>query len=498
MRTREGIKAIGCVVWVSLVISGCGGSTAGQTNVATATVGTLPPNATTAPTPTPAPTLQGLADAPDLHLWIDDYVHAYGGTVSVDGVEENANQVLAAVRANPAGFIQSKTVKGKPAAFFVVNGVPLAMMDGFTWRAILARDISEAVDGQFAMPVLAYQIWNPDFVKAVQNANMLAINADLNNGVIFKTMTTQDWKNLFQNWTATKAQLDAGQIPSGITYDWSGADQIVQFARANHMRMKGTGLVWNGDVPDSIRHGGFSKADLLKYLEFTISVKLLRYKDDIAEWHVESELVDTAHSTDEWGFWTQNVGILDATRLSARLIRRIAPEAKVVIADDYILEEHYYGWQPGLGQEYLEFAKTLKQEGLVDRAEIENNMWIWDMPTQAHMEQFLRKIQALGIELAAPDLTVCPTEHFPTGMNPRKIYTKVDDPQKAMAEGYRRVVQAYLNVGATDIGLGDVGDLISWGNWLAPGTDMCLWDSEWKPKMGYYEILDVMYAAFIH
>ena len=497
MNTRQRIKA-GCLevglLSLSLVMSGCGPVTPKPTPTSSPLVSPTP---TTTPTATPTPAPENLSDAKDLHVWIYDYVHAYGGTVTVNGAKRDANQLLGAVKASPGSFIERRTIKGRAAALFVVNGVPLAIQQNGAWRSILARDISDAVDGQFAMPVLAYQIWNPDFVKVVQNANMLTISADLDNKVIFKTMTTQDWKNLLQNWTAIKAQLDAGQVPTGIPYDWSGADQIVEFARTNHMSMKGTGLVWNGDIPDSIRKGAFSKADLLKYLEFTISVKLLRYKDDIAEWHAESELVDTQFSTDEWGFWSQNVGILDATRLSARLIRRIAPHAKIDIVDDYILEEHYYGLQPGLGQQYLEFAKTLKQEGLVDRAEIENNMWIWDMPTQAHMEQFLRKIQGLGIALSAPEITVCPTKNFPLG-GPRKVWAKIDDPQKAMAEGYRRVVAAYLNVGATDIGLGDVGDAISWGNWLAPGTDMCLWDSAWKPKMGYYEILSLMYHGFIH
>jgi GH35 family endo-1,4-beta-xylanase len=153
--------------------------------------------------------------------------------------------------------------------------------------------------------------------------------------------------------------------------------------------------------------------------------------------------------------------------------------------------------QPGLGIEFLNFVKTLKQNGLVDKVDIENNMWVYDMPDQGYMENFLRQIQAEGVELAASEITVCPTKDDPIARG-RQAYTKVDDPQKALTEGYRRVVQAYIDVGANDIGLGDVGDVTSWYNWMSPGTNAALFDAQWKPKMGWYEILKVMYDSFIN
>ena len=143
----------------------------------------------------------------------------------------------------------------------------------------------------------------------------------------------------------------------------------------------------------------------------------------------------------------------------------------------------------------MKFVKTLKQAGLVDKVDIENNLWIYDLPELEYMENFLRQIQAEGIELSAAEITVCPTKVDPIARG-RQAYTKVDDPQKALTEGYRRVVQAYIDVGANDIGLGDVGDVTSWYNYLSPGTNAALFDTQWKPKMGWYEILKVMYDGF--
>jgi GH35 family endo-1,4-beta-xylanase len=460
-----------------------------------ATISTAP---TTTPTITPTPAPENLADANDLHVWIDDYVHAYGGIVTVNGIAKDANQVLGAVKANPGGFIEKKTIKGSETLFFVVNGVPLAIQNDGTWRTILARDISDAKNAQFAMPVLSFQLYNPNFVKVIKNANLLTIAWDLDTGQVFKTMTTVDWRNILNNWETIKTQLDSQQIPDGIPYNWTGADQVIKFAHDNHMGLRGRSLVWNGDVPDSIYNGGFTKAELLKILEFTISVKLMKYKGVIAEWDAEDELVITEFSTDKYGFWSKNVGILDATRLSARIIRKINPYAKITITDDHLLEERFYNLQPYLGIRFVKFLKTLKKEGLVDKVDIENNLWIYDLPDQEYMENFLRQIQAEGIELSAPEITVCPTKAYPVGPGLRQAYAIVDDPLKALAEGHTRVVQAYINVGAYDIGLGDVGDETSWYNYLSPGTNAALFDTQWKPKMGWYEILKVMYDGFIN
>jgi GH35 family endo-1,4-beta-xylanase len=514
MNTKQRIIAMGYLgmsfLTMSLVISGCGPTlTPKQTPTFSATLSTIPTTtptstfsttltatSTTTPTVTPTPAPENLADANDLHVWIDDYVHAYGGIVTVNGVERDANQLLGTVKANPGGFIERKTIKGSETLFFVVNGVPLGIQTEGTWRSILARDIADARNAQFAMPVLYYQIYNPNFVKVIKNANMVTMTYDLNNSIVFDKWTTEDWKNILRNWETIKTQLDSGQIPNGLPYNWTQADQTINFAQANHMGLRGRSLVWNGDVPDSIYNGGFTKAELLKILEFTVSVKVMKYKGVISEWDAADELIISEFSTDKWGFWQRSVGLMDATRLSASLIRKIDPEAKITITDDHEMEEKFYNQQPDLGIRFMKFVKTLKQEGLVDKVNIENNLWIYDLPEQEYMENFLCQIQAAGIGLSASEITVFTTKKFPLMDGPRQAYDIVDDPLKAQAEGYRRVVQAYVDVGAYDIGLGDVGDETSGANYFLPGSSPALFDLQWKPRMGWYEILKVMYDGF--
>ena len=266
------------------------------------------------------------------------------------------------------------------------------------------------------------------------------------------------------------------------------------------MGLRAQHLVSNADVPDSIYKGGFTKAELLKILEFTISVKVLKYKGVVSEWNAADELVISEGSSDKWGFWQRTVGLLDATRLSASTIRKIDPELKITVADDFEMEARFFDVQPKLGIRFMKYVKTLNQEGLIDKVDIENNRWIYDLPEPEYMENFLRQIQAEGIDLAAPEITVHTSKEFPLWYKPRQAYSIVDDPLEAQAEGYQRVVEAYINVGAYDIGLGDVGDETSSIAHVSPGTSStpAPFDMQWRPKMGWYEILKAMYAGFFN
>ena len=495
-KRRLAIEYLGiCSLSMSLAISGCGPSSPSQQ---TPTSGVTPSAiSTTMPSGAPTPALENLADASDLRVWIEDYVHAYGGTVNVNGVASDAEELLGAVRASPGRFVERKTIKGQVRSFFTINGVPLGIQTDGTWRSVLARDISDARDAQFAMPVLWYQIYNANFVNAIRNANLLTITRDLDTGVVFEKSTTEDWRSILLNWGTIKTQLDSGQIPNDSSYNWKPADQIVQFARENHMGIRAQHLVWNGDVPDSIYKGGFTKAELLKILEFMVKVKVLKYKGVISEWNAADELVLSEGSSDQWGFWQRSVGLLDATRLAASSVRTADPTATITIADDHEMESRFYDQQPKLGVRFMGFVKTLRQEGLIDKVDIENNLWIYDLPELDYMGSFLRQIQAEGIGLSAAEITVYPTRAFPLWYKVRQTYATVDDLPKAQAEGYRRAVQAYVNVGAYDIGMGDVGDETSSANYLYPDTNPALFDIQWKPKMAFYEVLEAMYDGLI-
>ena len=66
---------------------------------------------TTQSTITPHPPVT-LADLPELPTWVEEYVHAYGGMVNVNGVEMDAQQLTDAIRQDPVAFVQTKQMEG--------------------------------------------------------------------------------------------------------------------------------------------------------------------------------------------------------------------------------------------------------------------------------------------------------------------------------------------------------------------------------------------------
>ncbi len=100
----------------------------------------VPSTSTITPTPTP----ENIADAKDLSKWVDDYVHAYGGKVTVNDVEMDESQLTDEIRKNSGKFTSAKTVKGIDYSFLVVNGVPLALrQSGEKWQKSTIKTLAD-------------------------------------------------------------------------------------------------------------------------------------------------------------------------------------------------------------------------------------------------------------------------------------------------------------------------------------------------------------------
>jgi endo-1,4-beta-xylanase len=117
--------------------------------------------------------------------------------------------------------------------------------------------------------------------------------------------------------------------PTQGTFDWSGADQVVAFAQANHQLVRGHTLMWHSQLPtwltDGVTKGTISNAQLTDLLHQHITTEVSRYKGKIWQWDVANELFANAWDTplaDGSGlnandFWISHLGpgiIADAFR----------------------------------------------------------------------------------------------------------------------------------------------------------------------------------------
>lgn len=194
--------------------------------------------------------------------------------------------------------------------------------------------------------------------------------------------------------------------PAEDTFDFRRADELVSFARANHLLLRGHNLVWHQQVPGWVfldRDGNemqptpANKTLLLDRLEKHIRAVAGRYRDDVYAWDVVNEVIDTA-SPD--GFrrspWYLITGI-DYIDTAFRVAHEVAPKAKLFIND-------YDSTDPVKRQYLLNLVRDLKRRGVpVDGMghQMHTNV---DCPAVSDFIETVNLFSALGVENQVTEL----------------------------------------------------------------------------------------------
>jgi len=115
-------------------------------------VPTLKPTATSSVVFTPSPVPQNLPTFNDLKAWVEQYIRAYGGQVTVNNVMVDGNQLVAEIQSSPDLFLEVKRVNNVEHVFLVVNGVPLGIrVANGDWQEATLRNISALTDIKFGI-----------------------------------------------------------------------------------------------------------------------------------------------------------------------------------------------------------------------------------------------------------------------------------------------------------------------------------------------------------
>lgn len=130
--------------------------------------------------------------------------------------------------------------------------------------------------------------------------------------------------------------------PTESVFDFRVADELVDFAKAHRMLMRGHTLAWHQQNPawlfkdaegNDLQPGPESKALLLRRLKTYIRTVVSHYKDDVYAWDVVNEVIDPAQPD---GFrrspWFEITGT-DYIDTAFRSAREAAPRAKLFIND---------------------------------------------------------------------------------------------------------------------------------------------------------------------
>lgn len=461
---------------------------------ATLLTATVVPTATTAPTITPTPAPETLADSLELSAWILEYVHAYGGTVWIEGEEMQVGELASEIRSNESKFTQTKKINGVNYSFIVVNDVPIVMRsENSKWEKATFAELARVKGLRVTVRKDAY---SDEVIPQIGTSLMLQVgNESLFNADF-------DWSQITSNWDEVQSQLLKGKIPYQDeiynttdfypTY-WNYFDQV-EYANTHHMEVDGDGVYdyWFFEKIPTLN--SFTLEEQKEILFFMAAAKVLQFPE-IMRVDVAGELI--AHKlygpTPQIVARYQELGGTAFLADLAKFLKQVRPDLKLRITED-LIKYNCLSYQDSYGgiytQQYDDFFAFLQElselQAPIDEVMIENNMWIYTPPDREFIDETLKKILDLGFEISTPD-TVVGIDEFPPYMDsiPQVTLTPITEDMtvyEKQSEIYALVLDAYLDAGAENFGFGSA----------VSGTGD-IYDDSLMPKLAYYAVVKTLY-----
>ncbi|WP_077611040.1 endo-1,4-beta-xylanase [Clostridium sp. Marseille-P2415] len=271
------------------------------------------------------------------------------------------------------------------------------------------------------------------------------------------------------------------------------ARTLLEFARDNHIPVRGHTLVWHSQTPDWFFKENYStdpsapwvsKEVMLKRLENYIKNLMGLLKEtyptvEFYAWDVVNEAVDPNTSTGMRNPgsnnttagnspWMQTIGP-EYIEKAFEYARKYAPEGCKLFYNDY------NEYEDKKSSFIYNILKDLKEKGLVDGMGMQSH-WTMDYPSISMFETAARKYASLGLELQLTELDI-------------KQPSNTESALAAQADRYKLLMNKAVNLKKEGI---NITAVILWGvtdrtSWL--GGYPLLFNGEYKAKPAYYSII---------
>jgi endo-1,4-beta-xylanase len=254
--------------------------------------------------------------------------------------------------------------------------------------------------------------------------------------------------------------------PTRGTYDWSGGDRLVKFARQHGQLVRGHTLMWHNQLPDwltqGVADGTISNDELRQLLRKHIFDEVTHFKGKIWQWDVANEFfANTFDSTpplpdgiSSGNFWVQHLGegiLADAFRWA-----HAADPHALLFYNDYNIagedgtnakSDAVYAWVKRM------LAAGVPIDGIGDQGHLDLQ---FGFPTQ--MAQDLQRFADLGLKVAVTEADVRTFVNDPTSQQPTDPLAPA-----AQAQYYDGMLKACLAVrNCISFTVWGFGDADSW------------------------------------
>jgi endo-1,4-beta-xylanase len=266
--------------------------------------------------------------------------------------------------------------------------------------------------------------------------------------------------------------------PNQGQYSFCAADQLLAFAQANGMKMRGHNLVWSQNNPPWLLNGNFTAAQAAGIMQDHIGTVVGHYKGKLVDWDVVNEAVSNSppYGLDQTSFWYQQLGsgYLD---MAFQLAHAADPNAKLFYND--------YGGEGLSGKSNAIYTMV---QGMISRGVPINGVGLEmhvnpsDVPSESDISANMARLGKLGLEVHVSEMDVA------LQVNNSGTATAAD--LAAQATTYQNVFAAcQANSNCTAFLTWGVTDLHSWipSFELGFGAALLL-DQQYNPKPAYNAI----------
>jgi endo-1,4-beta-xylanase len=261
--------------------------------------------------------------------------------------------------------------------------------------------------------------------------------------------------------------------PNRGQLNFSGADAIVAFARANGQSIRGHNLVWHSQLPGWLTGGNFTSAQLLQIMQQHIATEAGRYRGQIAAWDVVNEPFNE-DGTLRSSIWLQKLGPgYIAQALTAA--RSADPGARLYL-NDFNIE--------GVNAKstaMLNLVSSLKRQGVpIDGVGLESHFIDGQVPSS--LQQNIARFTALGVKV------------WITELDDRMTLPATSAKLAQQASDYGRVVTACLAVsGCVGVTVWEFTDKDSWVPGAFQGQGAAdIFDASFNMKPAYTAVLHAL------
>jgi endo-1,4-beta-xylanase len=267
-------------------------------------------------------------------------------------------------------------------------------------------------------------------------------------------------------------------------FDFHAADEVVRFAQAHGMKVRGHCLVWDHNNPDWLAQGRFTHTEMSRLLQEHITTVMQHYAGQVFAWDVVNEALDeNGQFKDSPWFNQPGIGLSGNgaayVEQAFRWAHEADPHAKL-----FYNENQCEGLNRKSDAVYA-MVKDFKQRGVpIDGVGLQMHIPHLNFDA-ASVTANIARLTALGIQVHITELDVS----LPLDSMGEASETDL----QRQAEIYREVVKACLqNPGCTAIQTWGFTDKYSWIGSHTHGTrgGALLFDRAYKPKPAYDAMID--------